>query len=124
VETVWLRPHIRRRDLEPVANSGAHGNRVMAPLSYTAQSMSLEMSAFSAGTRIRVTQQLPAVRHVSTTTIEGTVLRYRQSETGSWFAHSQHDRLWLDRLEIQMDDGEITVLNLDQYTVIEPVNRS
>jgi hypothetical protein len=106
-----------------MANSGPHGERVTAAGSYTAQSMSLEMSAFPAGTRIRVTQQLPAVRHVSTTTIEGTVLRYRQSETGRWFAHSQHDRLWLDRLEIQKDDGEITVLNLDQYTVIAPSDR-
>jgi len=102
-----------------VANSRPLSGRVTAARSYTAQSMSLEMSAFSAGTRVRVTQQLPAVRHVSTTTIEGKVLRYRQSETGSWFAHSQHDRLWLDRLEIQTDDGEITVLNLDQYSVIE-----
>ena len=123
LETGGLRLDVCGRGLKPMANSGACGGRVTAAGSYTAQPMSLEMSAFPAGTRIRVTQQLPAVRHVSTTTIEGTVLRYRQSETGSWFAHSQHDRLWLDRLEIQKDDGEITVLNLDQYTVIAPSDR-
>jgi hypothetical protein len=83
--------------------------------------MSLETQAFAPGTRVQVTQQLPAVRHVSTTTVEGTVLRFRQSQTGSWFAHALHDRLWLDRLELRMDDGEVTVLNLDQYTVIVPV---
>jgi hypothetical protein len=64
---------------------------------------------------------MPAVRRVATTTLEGTVLRYRQSKTGSWFAHALHDRLWLDRLELRLDDGEVTVLNLDQYTVIDPV---
>ena len=83
--------------------------------------MSLESTAFAPGTRVRVTQQLPAVRRVSTTSLTGTVVRYRQSQTGSWFAHALHDRLWLDRLELRLDDGEVTVLNLDQYTVVEPV---
>jgi len=84
-------------------------------------SMSLESTLFAPGTRVQVTQQLPAVRHVDTTTVEGTVVRYRQAKTGSWFAHGLHDRLWLDRLELRMDDGEVTVLNLDRYTVISPV---
>ena len=83
--------------------------------------MSIETLAFAPGTRVQVTQQLPAVRRVDTTTVEGTVLRYRQSKTGSWFAHGLHDKLWLDRLEIRKDDGEVVVLNLDQYTVIVPV---
>lgn len=83
--------------------------------------MSLESMAFAPGTRVRVTQQMPAVRRVATTTLEGTVVRYRQSKTGSWFAHALHDRLWLDRLELRLDDGEVTVLNLDQYTVVEPL---
>lgn len=83
--------------------------------------MSSETTAIAPGMRVRITQQMPAVRHVSTTSIEGVVLRYRQLETGSWFAHGRHDRLWLDRLEIQKSDGEIVVLNMDQYTVIEPL---
>ena len=83
--------------------------------------MSLESTDFAPGTRVSVTQQMPAVRRVATTTLEGTVLRYRQSKTGSWFAHALHDRLWLDRLELRLDDGEVTVLNLDQYTVVEQV---
>ncbi len=81
--------------------------------------MPLEATLLAPGTRVRVTQQLPAVQRVSTTTVEGTVVRYRQSMTGSWFAHSLHDKLWLDRLELKKADGELVVLNLDQYTVIE-----
>jgi major membrane immunogen (membrane-anchored lipoprotein) len=44
---------------------------------------------------------------------------YEQSKTGSWFAHSKDDRLWLDRLEVTKDDGEIVTLNLDRYSVVE-----
>ena len=47
------------------------------------------------------------------------MVRYRQSETGSWYAHAKNDRLWLDRLELQLDDGELVVLNLDHYSRIE-----
>ena len=54
-------------------------------------------------------------------TVEGEVVQYRQAKTGSWFAHSKDDRLWLDRLELRMDDGERTILNLDQYSRIEAV---
>ena len=82
----------------------------------------IEASAFAPGTRVKVTQQMPAVRRVAATAVEGTVIRYRQSQTGSWSPHAPHDRLWLDRLELRKDDGELVVLNLDQYTVIEPVD--
>ncbi len=44
-----------------------------------------------------------------------------RAQTGSWFAHAKDDQLWLDRLELRLDDGEITVLNLDQYTAIEAI---
>jgi hypothetical protein len=81
--------------------------------------MALETTAFDPGTRVRVTQQIPAVRRTASTTVEGTVIRYRQSKTGSWFAHGLHDKLWLDRLEVRKDDGEVVVLNLDQYSVVE-----
>ena len=37
----------------------------------------------------------------------------------SWFAHSKNDRLWLDRLVIKKDDGEITTLNLDEFSRVE-----
>lgn len=79
-----------------------------------------ESIPLQAGVRVRVTQQMPQVEKVWTTSVEGTILRWRQAKTGSWFAHSQDDRLWLDRLELKRDDGEVVVLNLDRYSVIEP----
>jgi len=35
-------------------------------------------------------------------------LEYSQQQTGSWFAHSKDDKLWLDRLLIRKADGELT----------------
>lgn len=83
--------------------------------------MSLETVVLSPGTRVRVTQQVPQVADVWTTTVEGTVVRFRQAKTGSWFAHGADDKLWLDRLEVRLDDGELVTLNLDRYSVIEPL---
>ncbi|MSR18246.1 MAG: hypothetical protein EXS00_03595 [Phycisphaerales bacterium] len=83
--------------------------------------MSTDSASIAIGSRVRVTQQLPQVDQVWTTSIEGVVQRFRQAETGSWFAHSKNDRVWLDRLEIRLDDGEIVVLNLDHYSRIEPI---
>jgi len=81
--------------------------------------MPVEIARIQPGTRIRVTQQVPHRDEGWTNTVEGVVTRYQQAKTGSWFAHSRDDRLWLDRLELKLDDGEIVILNLDQYTRIE-----
>jgi hypothetical protein len=71
------------------------------------------------GVRVRVTQQIAARHYALTSEIRGTILEYNQKSTGSWYAHSKDDRLWLDRLLIKKDDGELTTLNLDEYTRIQ-----
>jgi hypothetical protein len=81
--------------------------------------MPLQTEIYQPGKRVRVIQQVPQRDRTWAEVIEGVITRYQQAETGSWFAHGRHDKLWLDRLELRLDDGEITVLNLDQYTVIE-----
>lgn len=79
---------------------------------------------FAPGTRVRVTQQLPFGSRAASTTFEGTVVRAGQQKTGSWFAHGKDTKLWLDRLELKMDDGEKVICNLDQYSVVELVATS
>lgn len=75
---------------------------------------------FRPGQRVRVTQQIPHVSgRIFTTRTEGVVIRAGQQKTGSWFAHSRDKKLWLDRIEIQKDDGELVVCNLDQYSQVE-----
>lgn len=82
--------------------------------------MSAELPFLPQGTRVRVTHQI-ANSHDEPwqNTVEGEVIRCRQAKTGSWFAHSKDDRLWLDRLELKLDDGELVILNLDQFTQIQ-----
>ncbi|HEY1683895.1 MAG TPA: hypothetical protein VGG19_03955 [Tepidisphaeraceae bacterium] len=71
------------------------------------------------GAKVQVTQQIPMRNRVWTSNVAGTVVDYEQKKTGSWYAHSRDDKLWLDRLTLRKDDGEITTLNLDEYTHIE-----
>ena len=75
--------------------------------------------AFQPGQRIRITQQVPRLSGTLTTRIEGEVVSFGQSKTGSWFAHSKDKKLWLDRVELRKHDGELVVVNLDQYSRVE-----
>ena len=76
---------------------------------------------FEPGQRIIVTQQIPQRERVWTTRAECTVVRFDQQTTGSWFAGSKDDRLWLDRLLARKDDGEQVMFVLDQYTHVRLV---
>ena len=71
------------------------------------------------GVRVKVTQQIAARDYAWSADVRGTVVGFEQKKTGSWFAHSKSDKLWLDRLVLKKDDGEITTLNLDDYTHLE-----
>jgi hypothetical protein len=71
------------------------------------------------GVHVRVVQQIAARDYSLTNETRGTVMEYGQQQTGSWFAHSKCDKLWLDRLVIKKPDGEITTLNLDDNSVVE-----
>ena len=71
------------------------------------------------GAQVKVTQQIAARDYTWTTEVKGTVVDFAQRETGSWFAHAKDDKLWLDRLLIRKDDGELTTLILDDYSHLE-----
>jgi hypothetical protein len=83
--------------------------------------MSIETTLHQPGKRVRVTQQIAQRDRVWINAVEGVITRYQQAKTGSWFAHARDDKFWLDRLELRLDDGEVSILNLDQYTVIEEI---
>jgi hypothetical protein len=84
--------------------------------------MPLQTTLHQPGKRVRVTQQIAQRDRVWTNTTEGVITRFQQAKTCSWFAHAKDDQLWLDRLELRQDDGELTILNLDQFSVIEEVS--
>ena len=79
---------------------------------------------FKPGMVVEVTQQIPQRDEVWTTRVRGTVVRFEQEKTGSWFAHAKDDRLWLDRLTIRTEDGEIDELILDGYTHVQVIDES
>ena len=81
--------------------------------------MPTTLSAYSIGQKVRVTQQIPRQSGPLSATIDGVIQRFGQQKTGSWFAHSKDDKLWLDRLELKKADGELVVLNLDQFSSIQ-----
>jgi len=74
------------------------------------------------GSRVRITKQVARQGDALTNAVEGTVVKAEQRKTGSWFAHSKDDKLWLDRLEITKDDGEVYICNVDGQTVIEVID--
>ena len=78
-------------------------------------------SSYSPGSVVRITQQIPRRTDTVTTTVTGTVVRQERQPSGSWFARNKDNKVWLDRLVIRKEDGEITILNLDEYTVVEVI---
>ncbi len=73
------------------------------------------------GDRVAIHQQIPQRDDTWSHRTEGVIERLEQRKTGSWFAHSKDDKLWLDRLVLRKDDGELVMCNLDQYSRIELV---
>jgi hypothetical protein len=71
------------------------------------------------GTRVKVVQQIAARHYSLPTEVRGSVVKFEQRPTGSWYAHSRNDKLWLDRLVLRKDDGELMTLNLDEFSVVE-----
>ncbi len=82
--------------------------------------MSQTNEAFQPGQRVVVIQQIPQRDEVWTIRTEGEVVRVEQKKTGSWYAHAKDHKLWLDRLVLKKDDGEVTSFVLDGYTRVEP----
>lgn len=68
--------------------------------------------------RIRVTQRTEYRDGPRDVQVVGTLLSAEPRPTGSWYARGKRGRLWLVRLEMQKDDGEISLLTLDRNTRI------
>ena len=71
------------------------------------------------GLRVRVTQMVDRRAGDWQATVVGVIQAVEEQKTGSWYAHAKDDKLWLHRLRLLKDDGEITVLNVDERTKLE-----
>lgn len=76
------------------------------------------------GDRIRVTQTIVGRDRRWSTSVEGVVVARQAEPTGSWYAHGKNDKLWLIRIRLRKDDGEITTLALDHNSEIEVLRRA
>ena len=68
--------------------------------------------------RIKVAQPIDCREGSWTTEVAGTVVSVEPQPTGAWFAHGKDDKYWLVRIQLQKDDGGISLLILDQHTRI------
>jgi hypothetical protein len=68
------------------------------------------------GNRVRVVQTIRRREGQWDTEIEGEVVKHEVRKTGSWFAHGYRDKLWLNRLTLRKDDGELVMLCLDEHS--------
>jgi hypothetical protein len=74
------------------------------------------------GQRIRVMQTIRRRDGAWRMEVTGILISAEFKPTGSWYAHGKNDRLWLPRLVIQKDDGEITTISMDESTAIEVID--
>lgn len=72
-----------------------------------------------AGQRIRVHQTIDRREGDWAAPVEGTVVSFITEKTGSWYAHGQDDKLWLNRIRLKKDNGELTTLTVDAMTRVE-----
>lgn len=77
------------------------------------------MSELKPGQRVRVTQEVDRREGNWKTVVEGEVVELRSEKTGSWFAHGKDQKLWVNRIVLRKQDGEISVLAVDQATRVE-----
>lgn len=71
------------------------------------------------GQCVRVFQEIDRREGNWTHEVVGTVLSVRAEKTGSWHAHGKDDKLWLNRIRLRKEDGEITTVVVDQHTRLE-----
>ncbi len=71
------------------------------------------------GSRVRITQKIVGRDVMWETRVEGEVLAAGPEPTGSWFARGKNDKLWRPRIRLRKADGEVSVVSLDQNSVIE-----
>ena len=71
------------------------------------------------GRKIRVRQRVARREGAWNSEVVGQIVDAAQEKTGSWYAHSKDDRLWLTRIRLRKEDGELTTITVDQNTQVE-----
>lgn len=76
------------------------------------------------GQFVRVRQEIDRREGSWTNEVVGAVVEVKSEKTGSWHAHGQDDKLWLNRICLRKPDGELTTLVIDQHTQVEIISNT
>jgi hypothetical protein len=68
------------------------------------------------GQRVRIIQEIDRREGNWQREFVGRVIWARPEPTGSWFAHGKNDKLWLRRLRLEKENGELTTIVVDRHT--------
>ena len=79
----------------------------------------IQLGDLKPGMRIRVTQEIDRREGNWVHHVVGEVVETFAQKTGSWNAHGKDDRLWLNRIKLRKDNGELSVISVDSYTRYE-----
>lgn len=79
----------------------------------------MDLRDLKPGRRIRVHQEIDRREGNWRGEVVGTVVEVFPQATGSWFVHGKNTRLWLNRIRLRKDDGEITIVVVDPHTRVE-----
>ncbi len=79
-------------------------------------------SKFSPGQRIRVIKRVRFQENVHAVVVEGCFQEQRRVRTESSFAQGRQGRYWVDEILLKKDDGEQSIMMIDQWTRIEPLD--
>jgi len=71
------------------------------------------------GQRVRIIQEIDRREGNWQRELVGKVVWARSEPTGSWFAHGKNGRLWLGRVRVEKENGELTTIVVDRHTRLE-----
>lgn len=79
----------------------------------------MQLSDLKPGQQVRIRQKIDRREGDWNLAVTGTVLEAKPRKTGSWFAHGRDNKVWLYSVTLRKSDGELSTLNVDQWTEFE-----
>ncbi|MGQ9629126.1 MAG: hypothetical protein ACUVXI_02280 [bacterium] len=77
---------------------------------------------YDIGTRVKVTKSYIIARQRKSFEVVGRIVEKRRVRTESSFARGKRDRLWIDEIVLEKDDGERSAIVIDRTTKIEKIS--
>ena len=71
------------------------------------------------GQRVRIVQEIDRREGGWRSEVMGVIHSIGPEKTGSWHAHGKDGKLWLLRIRLEKEDGELTTLAVDPLTTVE-----